>query len=117
MNDEILEPKENAIVVTFPCFILQSSNGKGFVCHEYDSTRAVVLCTDDHILEQYRQDIDLVERPAYQLNTASELLDCLADMPPELTHVLLDPPRFSDAIQDQRGYEINRFRERLASQV
>ena len=118
MNDEGFPIDETTRVVTFPCYILSSANEQGFVCMDIPSGGvAVALLTDPDSLARYRQEIGLPDRNARQFNTSMELLEALYNIPPAVTHIILDPTGVNIPDRDHRVLEINRFRERMRAKI
>jgi hypothetical protein len=94
MSEEILQPNPNAVAIVFPCFIVQSSNGQGFVFQDIeDGDKAVCILTDEDLLERYLSDIGLIGRRASRFDRAVDLLENLENIPPAITHVIVDPPK------------------------
>jgi len=117
MDDQDFPIDDSTRVITFPCFILSNESGSGFVCSDLQNSSgvAVALLTDPDALARYRQDMGLQDRDAHQFNTGRELLEALDDMPPAVTHLVLDPLGLGS--RDHRVLEIGCFKDRLRAQV
>lgn len=80
-------------VITYPCFILRSSNDRGFLYHDtHDGSITVPVLTDTDTLDRYRRKHGLESRGALQFNNPAELLANLDQMPPVVSHLAFDPP-------------------------
>lgn len=89
MSDD-LKYRDDTFLMPFPCFAVESSNGRGFVYQDYDKGKAVVLLTDDDLAQRYRAQHKLTGQPI-QLNNTVELLAFLEQMPTAIGFVTLDP--------------------------
>jgi hypothetical protein len=118
MPDDIFEVDPRALVVTFPCFILTSGVPPGFFCHEIDDGgKAVAILTDDDLLDRYRREMGLDDRPALQFDSAAELLSRLRKLPEAITHVVVDPPQRFRESQVVRSFLIGAFKKRLGRSI
>lgn len=108
-----IDPK--VLIVTYPCFILTSGTVPGFICHEVaGGGKAVTILTDEDLLDRYRWELGLHDRPALQFDSPAELLRTLRKFPADITHVVVDPPqRFAESTR-VRSFRMGGFRRRLA---
>lgn len=112
-NDFEVDPK--VLIVTYPCFILTSGIAPGFICHEITGGgKAVTILTDEDLLDRYRWDLGLHDRPALQFDSPAELLRVLRKFPSDVTHVVVDPPQTFAQSRLVRSFKIGGFKKRLA---
>lgn len=79
-------------VLCYPCFIIRSENGRGFICHDMAEGGVVMpIMTDEDAMDRYRRAKGLPDRGALRFDSAAELFQNLCQTPAALTHVTLDP--------------------------
>lgn len=89
-------------VLMFPCFAIMSENGRGAVIQELSDGRiALVLLSDEDLLRRYRVEHQFVG-PTIRFEFTPQLVLYLDTLPPEVTHVIVDPARtgFTASIAD-----------------
>jgi hypothetical protein len=98
-------------VLCFPCFILRSANGRGFVYFDLeDGGKVVPILTDEDAMDRYRHAKGLVDRGALRFENAVELFATLCAIPEVITHVTIDPSSERNA---NVCLPINEVRQRL----
>ena len=101
-------------MIMFPCYTLASQSGQGVVIQPMDDGHiAIVLLTDEDLLQRYREANNL-QGATITFNNAFELLAFCDDLPQNVTHVTIDPkstlgwcPSLADIMQQlMRQYGI-----------
>lgn len=90
-GEEFFDRLYSRFHVHFPCYALLSEDGRGFAAEPAeDGTTALVLLTDDDLLEQYRDEQEGHYLPV-TLSTSADLSRLLSRLPAGVTHVTFDP--------------------------
>jgi hypothetical protein len=93
----------------FPCYALRRPDGKRYADESAsDGSRAVVLLTDEDLVERYSRDRELAKHLTVVLADVGSLARFLRRLPPDVTHVTFDP---SDGFH--RRYPVDVIRDCL----
>ena len=111
MNELPDFPIEDGFLLMWPCFTVLLKDRFGSVVQEVDEgTIAFVLLTDQDLVFRYQTIHGYPDNPVQAFYDAGQLRTFLALVPPQITHVMLDPlPGTSPNM-----YPIGPFRELLA---
>lgn len=82
--------RDDEFMLVFPCFAIESSNGKGFVYFPYDKGNAVAVFSDEDLVERYRAAHNLPGKPI-RFDDAIEFLPFFEQLPPAITLLSIDP--------------------------
>lgn len=87
------EPGLSEPVLCYPCYILQSKNGRGFIYSDLEdgSGKVVAILTDEDTMDRYRHERGWVDRGALRFDDAKQLLMKVCDIPAAITHIVIDP--------------------------
>ena len=78
-------------VLVFPCYAIESESCSGPFVRRFDDGRiAIILLTDDDLLERYRRQHGL-HGATIQFDDEPQLVLYLDDMPTNITHIIIDP--------------------------
>ncbi len=78
-------------MLMFPCFAIMTPSGKGAVVQHLEGGRTgLVLLSDEDLLLRYRREHGL-SGPTIRFDHAAQVALYLEGLPPEITHVILDP--------------------------
>ena len=93
-GEEFFDRLYSQFCLHFPCYALRGPSGTGFAVEPAsDGTRAVVLLTDDDLVDRYHKDRDLERHLPVILADAESLARFLRRLPPAVTHVTFDPSK------------------------
>jgi hypothetical protein len=91
-GEEFFDRLYSQFCLHFPCYALRSPGGKGFADEPAsDGTRAVVLLTDEDLVERYHRDRGLEKHLPVVVADVGSLARFLRRVPPAVTHVTFDP--------------------------
>jgi hypothetical protein len=93
-GEEFFDRLYSQFCLHFPCYALRPPSGAGFAVEPAsDGTRAVVLLTDDDLVERYHRERNLNRHLPVILADARSLARFLRKLPPAVTHVTFDPAK------------------------
>src|SRR5688500_1926492 len=87
-GEEFFDRLYSQFCLHFPCYALRCPGGKGFADEAAsDETRAVVLLTDEDLVERFHRDRGLAKHLPVVVADAGSLARFLRKLPPAVTHV------------------------------
>ena len=93
-GEEFFDRLYSQFCLHFPCYALRQGSGAGFAIEPAsDGTAAVVLLTDEDLVERYHRERGLAKHLPVILSGAGSLARFLRQLPPAVTHVTFDPSR------------------------
>ena len=93
-GEEFFDRLYSQFCLHFPCYALRDPGGATFAVEPAsDGTRAVVLLTDEDLVERYHEDKGLERHLPVVLADAGSLARLLRKLPRGVTHVTFDPAR------------------------
>ena len=82
----------DGFLVSFPCFCVESQNRSGGAVERVrEGVFALVVLTDEDLLDRYLAEKGLVGHPVRTIGSAEELVGLLDRLPPEVGLVTFDP--------------------------
>ncbi len=93
-GEEFFDRLYSQFCLHFPCYALRDPRGAGYADESAsDGTRAVVLLTDEDLVERYHRDRRLERHLPVVLADVGSLARFLRRQPPAVTHVTFDPAK------------------------
>jgi hypothetical protein len=84
----------DGFLVSFPCYCVESMSGEGGAFERVrPGVYALVVLTDDDLLDRYMHERNLVGHPILQIDSADALVELLDRLPPAVGLVTFDPGR------------------------
>jgi hypothetical protein len=93
-GEEFFDRLYSQFCLHFPCYALRVPGAAGYAVESAsDGTRAVVLLTDQDLVERYHAEKGLERHLPVILADAGSLARFLRRLPPAVTHVTFDPSK------------------------
>ena len=93
-GEEFFDRLYSQFCLHFPCYALRRPDGPGYADESAsDGTRAVVLLTDDDLVERYQRGHGLEDHHPMILADVGSLNRFLRKQPHAVTHVTFDPSK------------------------
>ena len=118
MDDDF--PIDESFLLSFPCCIVRSEDGDGFARHAIGQNQyAIMVLTDEDLLNGYRRSIGMPEQGAARFVTAHQFLAALLTLPPQVTHLAFDVRRHDSTKEEQSAqlWRIGHVRKQIAAQI
>lgn len=107
-GEEFFDRLYEQYYVSFPCYALFDPEGMPEAAPADDGTAALIVLTDDDLLDRYLHSVDDADWTVRVLNGPADISRLLDEIPGGITHITFDPdPRF------HRRYPLEAVREGL----
>jgi hypothetical protein len=109
-GDDLVE--DDRFVLTFPCFTIMNTNGKGgVVLPQDDGNIACIILTDEDLLQRFREEHGLHGSPL-RFEHYGQLFLFLRTLPPSVTLIAFDPGKAAATV-----YPVERLKRFLRNKI